>query len=333
MPYAEIFSQNATYYNTGVNKDYLVPGFPHKLFFIPKDKQFTQTEEAVMFATLLAGISNNAAESRIYPLGNFTAMDDKSTDPVISTTSIGSQVFIRDGKYVLEFTYTKGGIQLHNKIRAMFHNAQDRFDLLWADKDTNTLIGTKAAANTSNYTKKGLTIDLIYVKQMKLNDGSAESKFMIGIVLSDPDEINERISISQLDQIASPLMSLNGLKDLEFVTFPQPYQVLTAGVAKIRITTGGGATELYSVIASGTTTFASALVALTANFSFKDAANNTLTCAVSLDAATNTLVFTFSGAAYTALGSGAPITCFSPTISQMTATIPGFANSSFTLYK
>lgn len=334
MPqYAEIFQLNSSNFNTGVNKDYLLPGFIHKGIFIPKDRTFTQTEESTLFDVILAGISASTPETRFYPVGNFIGMENKSTDETVATSPIGVPVYVQDGKYGMEWTFTKGGIQLFNKMRKMFHNAQDRFDFLWIDKDTNCVIGTKAAANSLNQTKKGLTIDLIYVKKMEFNTGSANAVFKIGIILSDPDEISERISITQCDADAKPLMQLNGLKDLEFQTFPQPYQVLTSSIAKIRITTGGGATDLFSVIASGATTFSTALVALTANFTFKDASNNTLTCAVSLDTATNTLVFTFSGAAYASLGTGAPITCSSPTIAQMAATIPGYANSTFTLYK
>lgn len=325
MPYAENYSQFRQYLNTGVNAQYLIPGFIHKLIPIPKDKNFTQSECQSMFATLLALISNNADSLRAYPIGNFTGMEDKSSKATINTTPVGTYVFIKDGKYHIEFTYTKGGIQLHNKLRRMFHGAQDLFDVLIVDKDTNCIMGTKPALNALNYTTKGYTLDLIYVEQYDFNNANDEAKFKIGFVFADVDEFNERVSIVQVPE-TQPLMTLNGLKDLEFVTFPQPYQPLTAGVAKVRITTGGGATELYDL-------YAAQLVALTANFTFRDASNNALTCAVSLDAATKTLVFTFSGASFTALTTGAIISCYSPSISQMTATIPGFANGYFELTK
>ena len=333
MPYAENYSTNSANFNIGVNKDYLVPDFIHKGCFIPKDKHFTQSEEQTMFATLLALISSDTPDTRIYPFGNIIDFNGKSTDAVVTTSAVGTPLFVHDGKYGMQFTWSKGGIQLFNKIRKMFHLAQDRFDFIWFDKAANCVIGTKAAGNTLNRTKKGFTIDLIQVEKMEFNTGNEGAKFRMTIILSDPDEITERISITQCDADLEPLMSLNGLKDLEFVTYPQPYQVITSGVAKVRITTGGGATELFSLMASGSTTFASALVALTASFVFKDASNNTLTCAVSLDATTNTIVFTFSGAAFTALTSGAIITCTSPTITQMNATIPGYANSTFYLKK
>lgn len=327
MPqYAEQFNMTKDqYFNTGVNSQYLVPGFIHKVILVPKDTNITQTQAQSMYATAQAGIINNTDASRWYPIGNFTAMEDKSSKAVVNTTPIGSVVFIRDGKYHLEFTYMRGGIQLHNKLRKKFHLQQDVYELLMIEKDSNSILGTKPALNSSSYVTKGYSLEQIYVEQFDFNNATDEAKFRIGFVFADVDEFNERISIIQVPD-AQPLMLLNGLKDLEFQTYPAPYQALTAGVAKLRVTTGGGATDLY-------TTYGSALVALTANFSFRDASGNALTCTVALDATTQTLSFTFSGAAYTALASGAIIDCYSPTISQMTATIPGFANTWFQLTK
>ena len=328
MPqYAEQFNMTSSQYlNTGVNSQYLVPGFIHKVMLVPKDTMITQTQSQSMYATAQAGIANNTDSSRWFPIGNFTAMEDKSSKAVVNTTSIGSFVFIRDGKYHIEFTYMRGGVQLHNKLRKKFHLQQDSWEMLIVDKDTNCFMGTKPALNSSGYVTKGYTLEQIYVEQYDFNNATDEAKFRIGFVFADVDEFNERISIIQVPD-SQPLMLLNGLKDLEFQTFPAPYQVLTAAVAKLRVTTGGGATDLYTL-------YGSALVAITAQFSFRDASGNALTCTITLDATTQTLIFTFSGAAYTALASGAIIDCFSPTITQLIAgSIPGYANTSFQLTK
>lgn len=325
MGFTDQFSQLRLYNNTGVNAAHLVPGLIHKIFWVPKKKQFTQTETQSMYATMQALISHATDSLRCYPMGNFVSMEDKSTQATINTSGYNTSIFVKDGKFHFELAFHAGGVQLYNKIRKMFHNAQHLFDLVILDKDTNTLIGTKPVLNTSNYTFKGLTPELIYVDKFTWNSGNDLTTFKIGFVLADTDELIERIAIVQVPD-SQPLLALDGLLDLEFNTYPQPYQVLTSSVAKVRITTGGGATDLFDL-------YGSALAALSANFTFKDASNNTLTCTVTAEAATKTMVFTFSGAAYTALSSGAIISCWSPTIAQMTATIPGFANSYFELTK
>lgn len=316
-------SLSPQYINTGLLKDFLTPGFVHRIVLLKKGRQFTRTEVQSMYASLLAEISQNIDSNRAFPIGNFTAMDDKSSDAVMTTSPIGAVTFVQDGKYHLVFEYEKGGLNFHNMLRR-FHRAQDSFDLLILDKDNNAALGTQPVLNTSLYELQGYSLDLIYVEKMKFNDGSNGSKFRIGFIFSDIEEMNERLAYKVMP-LTQPVLSLNGLKNLEFPYQP-PYQALTAGVAKTRVTTGFGATDLYPL-------FAAQLVALTANWIFKDASNNTLTCTVSLEAATNTLVYTFSGAAYTALSSGSVISCYTPTISQMNATIPGFANGYFELTK
>lgn len=316
-------SNTPTYMNTGLVKDFLKPGFIHEIVLIQKDKQFTRTEMESAYSTFTSLINNNTDSLRAYPIGNFVAMDNKSSEAVITTSGIGTSTFVRDGKYHLVFEYEKGGLNFHNMLRR-FHNQQDSFDLVILDKDNNAMLGTQPVLNTSNFVFQGYKLDLIYVPQMDWNDASNGAKFRIGFVFSDVEEMNERLAYKVVPS-TQPVLSLRGLKNLEFPYQP-PYQALTSSVAKLRVTTGFGATDLYDL-------YAAALVALTANWSFRDAANNALTCTVSLDATTKTLVFTFSGAGYTGLASGAIISCYTPTISQMAATIPGFANGFFELTK
>jgi len=311
------------YVNTGEIQDFLEPGFTHRIILIPKGKKFTQAEMQTPYATLLALISNNTNSLRAYPIGNFIGLDDKSTEATIVTSATGRSTWVKDGQYHHVYEYDKGGANYDNFL-ANFQNAQDYFDLLILDKDNNAMIGTRPVLNTSNYVLQGFSLDLIYNPLMKWNNGADPTRHYIGFAFSDTDEFKKRLVYKVIPD-SQPVLSLVGLKNLEFAYQP-PYQALTSSVAKLRVTTGGGATDLYDL-------YGAALVALTANWSFRDASNNSLTCTVSLDAATKTLVFTFSGAGYTGLASGAVIQCYTPTISQMAATIPGFANGYFELTK
>lgn len=327
MPFAEQLITTATQYlNTGFNADYFVPGFIHKICLIPRGTNITQAQAQAFYATAQAGIANNTDALRWYPIGNFTAIEDKSNEAVINTSPIGSFTFVRDGKLHVEFTLGGVGLQYINKLRRKFHLKQAAYDMLIFDKDANVVQGTKAAANSSGNVTRGYSLELITVHPYKFNTGSEETKFKISFVFRDIEEFGERASIIAVPE-SQPLIDLEGLKDLEFQTFPTPYQVLTSSVAKIRITTGGGATDLFD-------TYGTALAALSANFSFRDPSNNALSCTVTADTATKTMTFTFSGTPYSSLASGTIIDCYSPTVSQLSGgSIPGFANSAFQLTK
>lgn len=308
------------YVNTGTLKSYLQPGFIYKICLIPKGTKFTATQVAAMYTTLQSGIANNSDSARYYPIGNFIGMEDKSTEATIVTSATGKSTFVKDGQYMFVFEYDSGGMNFDIMLKK-FQNAQDYFDVLFFDQSNNAVLGCTPAANTSSQVLQGYSLDLIYSLLPKWNDGNNPTTHKIAIALNDSDQITRRFAYKVLPD-NQPLMELEGLRNLEFPL----YSSISAGVAKTRVTTDGGAIDLYDL-------YAAALVTLTASWTFKDATNTTLTCTVSLDATTKTLVFTFSGAAYTALASGSVITCTTPTISQMTATIPGFGNNSFTLVK
>lgn len=322
MPnYINNISKAPQYVNTGLDKNYLVLDFPYQVMLIPKGKQFTQTEMATPYSTLVSLCSAATDAARGYPIGPFIGMDDKSTDAVMTTSATGSMQYVRHGKIGWELEYDKGGMNME-EILTFFHDNQDAFDLLIFNKATNGIIGTTPPANTSSYVLKGFTLEQIYVPTAKWNTGNEASKHRIGFIFGNTEEFrNNRLAYQQVP-LTQDIMSIVGLKNLEFVQ----YSPMSSSVIKFRITTFMGATDLYDL-------YATALVALTANFSFRDESNNALTCTVSADAATKTLVFTFSGAAFTALTTGALITGFSPTIAQMTATVPGYANTSWQFTK
>lgn len=317
---------STNFINTGTLQRAFEQGSIQELILIPKGKKFTQTEVGSLYATLSAGIIAAADANRFYPIGDFIGMEDKSSEETITTTDVGGFRFGKDGKFHWVFKWYKGGMNYDQMLRKAFHLAQDNYDVLFVDKDANAIVGVKPLANTSSFTLQGFSMDLLYMRMPKINDFTKATEHSFGISLADTDEYIERMAYFVVPQ-SQPIMGLRGLRNLEFNVDPFPYQVITSSVAKVRLTTDGGAVDLYD-------TYSAALVALSANFTFSaDVGGTTLVCTVSAEAATKTMVFTFSGAAYTALATGAVINCSTPTIAQMTATIPGFANATFQLTK
>jgi hypothetical protein len=58
-----------------------------------------------MYATLQAAAKVDTAANRIYPVGPFKAIEDKSTDVQIETDGYGGKSFVRDGDYEWMFEY------------------------------------------------------------------------------------------------------------------------------------------------------------------------------------------------------------------------------------
>lgn len=312
-----ILSLAPVYMNTGPMKNFLQPGPTVGLILIPKGKTFTSAETDSFASTLTALINNNTDSLRAFPIQNLVGVEDKSTNATVNTTGYGNMQYVKPGQFAFNYEWDLGGLNFQNVLQN-YNNAQDSFDVLLLDSTNNVVIGTKYGT----YGFKGLTLSQLWCELPKWNDGSNPTRYYLGLALADSSQLTSRLAYIKLDTATYPVTDFVGLKNLEFST----YQTITSGVAKMKLTTDFGATDLYSL-------YAAALTTLTASWSFADLAGNSITCSVSNEAATRTQVLTFSGTNYTNLASGGTIVCNTPTISAMAATIPGFANASFNLVK
>lgn len=303
--------------NTGIPQCFLNPGKIEKIMLIPKGKQFTATEVLTLDVQLAALAAHATESSRGYPIGNFIGFEDKSTETTTTTTQYGTQILGAEGRFGWMFQYDNGGMNYQTKLRT-FEGAQGAYDVLIFDKKNRAVIGT--TPSDTAYVLKGFSLDLILNPLMKWADGSNSAMYKIGFFLSDPSELMDRVSYQVLSGTKSP-MSINGLRDLELSI----YSSIVAGVCKLNIKTDGGAVNLYDIEGAD-------LQALTWTAA-QEATGTAITVAVALDATTKTLQFTFSGAGYTGLASLGTLILYTPTVTAMTATVPGFANSSIVLTK
>jgi hypothetical protein len=303
--------------NTGVPQCYLNPGKIEKVMLIPKGTQFTAADVLVLDTKLKDLAKNNSEASRGYPIGNFIGFEDKSQEATTNTTPYGAQIAGAEGKMAFLLQYDNGGMNFQKKLRT-FEGGQGAYDLLIFDKKNQVVIGT--TPDDTAYVLKGLSLDLIQNQMMKWHDGSNGAMYKIGFYFSDATELLDRLSYQVLST-GKNVMSINGLRDLELTV----NTALAAGVVKLNVKTDGGAVNIYS-------TYGSSLQALTWT-SAQELTGTAISVAVALDAVTQSLQFTLSGAGYTGLASGATLVIYSPTISAMTATVPGFANGSITLVK
>lgn len=85
--------------NTGIQTCSWTPSNITGAILVPAGKSYTATDVSVLWTTLQADRANNTASSRIYPIGAFKAIEDKSSDVQIESDGYGGKSFVRDGDY------------------------------------------------------------------------------------------------------------------------------------------------------------------------------------------------------------------------------------------
>ena len=317
MPtYTNIISCNTANSNTGIPQCSFDFGTIEKFMLIPKGTKFTQTHVQTLFSVLngssVAGSAQYSPESgRGYPIGKFINIEDKSTETTTTSTGYGSMILGKKGKFHFEWEYKNGGMN-YDIMLTTFEGAQDTYDVLLFDKTANAVIGTTPDANASSYVLQGLSLDLIICPLPKLSaDGVTTHK--IALIFSDANELMQSMAYYVLPT-SQKVNNIVGLRNLEL----NIHTSFTGTTGKIRITTDGGAVDLYD-------TYGSTLAGLNANWAVVN--NNTgatLTItSITATAATKTLNFVMS----TSITAGQEITITTPTAAQLSAgSMPGFGN-------
>jgi len=305
--YTNIISCNTANSNTGVPQCSFDFGEVSKIMLVPKGYSLTQTDIQTLYATLQAKAYNSTESSRGYPIGIFTNIEDKSSETTLTQTGFGNTQMGKKGKFHFLWQYQNGGMN-YDVMLNTFEDAQDSYDVLLFDKTANAIIGTKPAENTSSYVLKGLSLDLIYCPLPKLNaDGTTIHS--IGLCFADSWELLKDMAYYVLPA-SQKVNSIVGLRNLELSV----HTAFTGTTGKIRITTDGGAIDLYDLEADD-------LDALTwTAWNHTTGAAHTVT-SVTATAATKTLNFVMG-----AMTAGHIITIYSPTVTAMTSTVPGYGN-------
>lgn len=309
--------------NTGLSSCYFDPGNIEGVLLGPKGKVFTQTEMDTFPATLAAVLADNDVTKRMFPIKRFVEFEDKSEDNPEQSFGFGGKSKIRQGKYAWYFMYRNGGMAYHKSLYA-FDDRQEAFDAWFIDAKNNILWGV--AAGTNNTGLGGFDLELIDVKNFKLNTGAAATMYGIGFCLEDPNQMNRDSAFYQFPKTMNLLQSLNGLKNID-VTIHTPN---ASGLIKLLLTTSDGAINLGDIFSSELAT-ASLYSAINAN------ANTALTI-TSVVYAPGTKTFNVqldtSDTDYSGMASGDPMTFKIGTVSALTsAGVLGYANTEFTTTK
>jgi hypothetical protein len=211
--------------NTGIQSCSWNPSNITGAIHVPKGKSYNATDVAVLWTTLQNDIKEENQSDRIYPIGAFKAITDNSTEVQIETDGYGGQTFVRDGDYNWTFEY-KNGMCFYKALRT-FHTKNSSFDVLFIDEVNNVLWGTENADGDL----QGFSLELLIVPNIKINDGSASTKYMITYGLADPTELNDN-SYAVSFPSNQKLMKLSGLLDIVLTVSTTDYstETLTATV-------------------------------------------------------------------------------------------------------
>ena len=313
--YMNIRACNTTNLNTGVPNCSFDFGEVSQIMLIPKGKSFTQTEIQTMYATLTALAAHATETSRGYPIGKFVGIEDKTGEVTLTNTPYGGVNLGRRPKPHYVFQFQNGGLTYDIMLNS-FMDKQDSFDCLIFDKSANAIVGTTPDLNTSFYVLKGFSIEQIYSPYFKITS-EAVTVHKLGICFSDADEFLSKLAVYTLPT-TQKVNSIVGLRNLEMSVLPATGAIATGGTSlKLRFTSDGGSVDLGPIYGSAIAALFNDFVVTGSNGNSYDPTNGSYTAST---ASVNFTVPTLPLA-------GIELTITSPTITQLTSTVPGFANS------
>lgn len=221
--------------NTGIQSCAWDPKNITGAILLPTGTAYDTAAVTTMYATLQAAAKADSPSDRIYPIGLFKSIEDKSTDVQIETDGYGGKSFVRDGDYDWMFEY-KNGFCFYKALRT-FHNKQQSFVVMFIDEVNNVLWGT----TDSNGDLTGFSLELLIVPNIKINTGSNATKYYIEFGLSNPTELNDNSYIVQL-AANQQLTKLTGLLDTTLTATSSIDS--TSGDVTVTLTSACGAVDL-----------------------------------------------------------------------------------------
>ena len=222
--------------NTGFTSCSYTPGLIEACILVPKGTEFATADITDFLTTLQDGLANDTKSSRFQIIKQFVGMEDKSSEGVYESTGYGGNRKIRNGKYIWQFEYIKGGGCLHKKISTL-DNKQDTYDVLWVDTENNCVLGTL----TDSGTLKGFTLEMIDVPNFKLNTGASDTKFYIQFAMQNPKEMNLSWGIVNFENSVNLITALDSLIDTELSVHTA---MTNTGLIKLSVKDSCGGTDL-----------------------------------------------------------------------------------------
>lgn len=206
------------------------------ILLVPRGTALTPTNVAALRTYLDAGIVNDTATSRYFPIGIFEDIEDKGTDAVETESGFGVASLVRLGKYRFRWTYTNGGLDLHTEL-SKFNGKENAFDLFFIDPVENVFVGTASGQNNV----KGFSLDTIYAPNIKINTGTTGTKYMFEVGLESEKQFNQNWRVIKVPDTLPILDTFTGLKPtrLEVVT------ELVASTKVVVVRVWSGNTNLY----------------------------------------------------------------------------------------
>lgn len=224
--------------NTGLPTCFFNPKNIEGCILIPKGTTYTQTQQLTLPTVLAAAAINDNIALRIFPIKRFIDFEDQTEDNPTQTFGYGGKEKIRQGKYAWYFMYNNGGMALHTALYS-FDGQQELYDVIFIDNKNNCLWGVVKGTNMNEL--GGFNIEMLDVKNIKLNTGAASTVYGLGFCLEDPDEVNILTAYYQFPTSYKVLSQLSGLKNIQVVV----HTPMATGLVKLKLMSAG--VDLYDL--------------------------------------------------------------------------------------
>lgn len=221
--------------NTGVDICPKLLDKPVMLILIPKGSVIANASltSAGMITAIQAG-TVAARSVRMYPITGLDNLKDNSEDITKVTSGYGRVSITKEGKYIWTLDIPDAGFYSWQQLRKF--NKSKAFDCLLVD-DNDLVVGTLVGSDMG-----GFSIDTIFFKPQKINDGANSTAYTFEISLSDPGQLNDYPCYVQLESKAEDV--LKGIIDVEIYEAAAPTGT-TTGILTVGLRTMGGKVTLY----------------------------------------------------------------------------------------
>lgn len=217
--------------NTGVGDCFFDVKNFRKGFIVPKDFKLTEAQLAtpeLALAALQDAVKADSPSQRVYPTPSIETFTNNSEDVVTQTLGYGTPVVVRDGKYVFQFQYLRGGLCVSNALRK-FNSRSVR--MIWVDA-SGTLIGTRVGNEIH-----GIPLEF-YARPMSPNDGTNVTVYSYQVTF-DPVYINENVGFIPMN--LADLLMLEGLQNVNIIKSSR-----NAAVLKVKTLAGCSQVNLFA---------------------------------------------------------------------------------------
>lgn len=218
------------------------PGLIIGALAMPTGTVLSPSDLADIQATIQDGLINDTYGSRFHLFGKFEGINFQNEDRQQQTYGYGRKVTTRPATYYWQFPWLDGAL-CKQIAYTRFNYREGEFEYLLID-DQRNMIGTLGYTATDLQGLRGLSVSEFYTENWNPKDGTNETQFMTNIGLADATQINQYVSMANLD---FDIFALNQVQDVNLILTSADGEASSVGGFTLDVIAGCGNANLVEL--------------------------------------------------------------------------------------